>query len=373
MSFEILQLLQSRLSRIKSEHDGRLLEVASSALETFDPLRKVTFSQSIEAYAQAATAEYSSFSDRIQKEVLSLAHELLPTLSEESKVEILAVAAQSFDETIYSKRFDLQVDAMVRKGGRCGLKVDEWGIRTDLQRSLHQAGASNRVRQTLAVLADELELIRLRSVRKAAVSLSTKGDLHMPFTDLMNDEIDVLKSGGEKFEGLRASVQRTKVFMQASSFLVEPNDLIVRRMSNGGEETYRVMDPGFHEAFHGIKAHYQMDVQKLGLPEAKSAVQSITYNISGSNARINQNSVDKSTNIAQIDSRSTHQIQLLRAEIDKALLEPDQKRDALELIDEVEDAFLYGKPKKSVVSALLSSLPHVANITSIAAAIVSLL
>lgn len=144
-------------------------------------------------------------------------------------------------------------------------------------------------------------------------------------------------------------------------------------MSNGGEETYRVIDPGFHEAFHGIKAHYQMEVQKLGLPEAKSAVQSITYNISGSNARINQNSVDNSTNISQIDSRFTHQIQLLRAEVDKAPLEPDQKREALEVIDEVEEAFLSGKPKKSVVSPLLNSLPLVANITSIAAAIVSLL
>lgn len=188
--------------------------MASGALETFDPLRKVTFGQSIEAYARDVTAEQSSFCDCIQQEVLSLVHELLLPLSEESKVEILAVAARSFDETLYPKRFDLQIDAMVRKGGRCGLNVNEWGIRTDIQRSLHQVGASNRVRQTVAALADELELIRLRSVRKAAVSLSTIGELHMPLADLMNDKIDVLKSSGEKFGGLRASVQRTKVFME---------------------------------------------------------------------------------------------------------------------------------------------------------------
>ncbi|NTV47510.1 MAG: hypothetical protein HGB11_13550 [Chlorobiales bacterium] len=88
----------------------------------------------------------------------------------------------------------------------------------------------------------------------------------MPFADLMTDTIDLLKQDGSKKQGLKASVQKSKIFMDAKDILVEPNDLIVRKMSNGAEETYRVIDPEFHEAFHGIPAGYQMDVQKLGLP-----------------------------------------------------------------------------------------------------------
>lgn len=373
MSSEAFKLLESHLSRLRSEHAGKLLAVASTALETFDPTRKSTFGKSLEAYTQAATAEQASYCLRVRQQVESLAAELFLPLSAEARTDVLAVSARAFDETLYPNRFDLQTEAMVRKGRSYGLNVEEWGIRTDIQRSLHHVATSHLIRQTLTGLADELELLRFRSIRKAATSISAPGEVHMPLSDLMNDKIDILKTNGDKVADLCASVQRTKVFTEAGKFLVEPNDLIIRRMSNGGEETYRVIDPGFHEAFHGIKAHYQMEVQKLGLPEAKNAVQRITYNITGNNARINQNSVDNSTNLVQVDARAIHQIQLLREELERARLAPAEKQTAQEIIDEVEEAFSSGKPKKSVVSALLNSLPQAANIASIVSAIISLL
>lgn len=194
----------------------------------------------------------------------------------------------------------------------------------------------------------------------------------MPFADLMNDTIDLLKSDGTKKTGLKASVQKNKVFMDANGVLVEPQDLIMRRMSNGAEETYRVIDPGFHESFHGIKAHYQMEVHKLGLPEAKSAVQSITYNITGNNARVNQNSIDNSTNLVQIDARAIQYVEALRKEIDGSSLSASEKAEANEVIDEVDGCFRSGNPKKSVVTALLKALPQVANVASIVSALAGL-
>jgi hypothetical protein len=106
----------------------------------------------------------------------------------------------------------------------------------------------------------------------------------------MNDTVDLLKKDGSKVEGLKASVQRNKIFMDAGKLVVESGDLILRRMSNGAQETYEIIDPGFYESFGRIAANYQMQVKKLGIPEATRAVQSITYNISGNNARVNQNS-----------------------------------------------------------------------------------
>jgi len=195
----------------------------------------------------------------------------------------------------------------------------------------------------------------------------------VPFSDLMNDTIDLLKKDGTRVVDLKASVQRTKIYMDAGKVLIESGDLIQRRMSNGAEETYRVVDPGFYEAFHGIPANYQMEVQKLGVPEAKQAVQSITYNITGNNARINQNSVDNSTNVVHIDARAAQYIATLRSEIDKLQLLEEEKAAAHELVSTVEEELKSGKPKKSVVSALLKSLPHVASITSIIASILGLL
>jgi len=97
----------------------------------------------------------------------------------------------------------------------------------------------------------------------------------------MTDTVSVLKQNGQTFEGIRASVQSDKIFIQGTEPLIEIGDLIRRKMSNGAEETFRVLDPGFHEKFHSIPAGYQMRVVKLGVPEAAKAIQNITYNITG--------------------------------------------------------------------------------------------
>jgi len=195
----------------------------------------------------------------------------------------------------------------------------------------------------------------------------------MPFAGLMKDTVVLLKKDGTKFTDLKASVQRNKIFMDAGKLLIEPEDLILRTTSNGAEETFRVIDPGFYEAFHGIPSNYQMEVQKLGIPEARQAVQTITFNITGNNARVNQNSVDNSTNVVQIDSAALEIIEALRAEISQLPISEEERVAAVEAVDTVEEQFKSGSPKKSVVSTLLNSLPHVANITSIVSDLVSLL
>jgi len=133
------------------------------------------------------------------------------------------------------------------------------------------------------------------------------------FSALMNDTIAVLKQNGQSIEKVKASVQKNKIFIDRSDFIVDSGDLIQRKMSNGAEETYQVIDPGFHESFHGISAHYQMEVRKLGIPEANKAVQSITYNVTGPNARINQNSVDNSANVIFINPQVSEHLEAIRS------------------------------------------------------------
>ncbi|MBO2638337.1 hypothetical protein I6M42_17050 [Shewanella algae] len=195
----------------------------------------------------------------------------------------------------------------------------------------------------------------------------------MSFDDLLTDTVSLLKQNGEIVEGIKASVQKNKIFIQRSDILIEQDDLIQRTMSNGAEETYRVIDPGFHEKFHSIPAGYQMDVHKLGLPEAKSAVQNITYNISGTNNRINQNSTDNSINIANINPDIQEHINALREEIKKLELPEEEAVSSYEVIDAVETQFKSEKPSKTVVKTLLSALPNVASIASIGSFIISCL
>jgi len=191
------------------------------------------------------------------------------------------------------------------------------------------------------------------------------------FPDFMTDKITLIKKNGKKFYGIPASVQKSKIFVEGSEYLFEPSDLIFRKMSNGAEETFEVIDPGFYEAFRGIGAHYQMNVRKLGLPEAQKAIQNISYNISGNNARLNQNSVDKSFNVVNINPEISEHIEALRSELLRLELSVKEKEDANEIIDAIDSQFRSEKPSKVVVQSLLSALPKVASIASIGSFLLS--
>ena len=191
------------------------------------------------------------------------------------------------------------------------------------------------------------------------------------FDNLLTDTVSILKRDGKSIDNVKASIQKNKIFIHRSDLLIESGDLIQRKMSNGAEETYKVIDPGFHEKFHSIEAHYQMDVQKLGLPEANRALHSITFNVSGNNARINHNSVDNSSNVVNISLDIADNISALRNEIERLVKDKVEKNNALEVVDAIKAHFDSGAPKKSVVKVLLTGLPAAASIASIGSFLLS--
>lgn len=196
----------------------------------------------------------------------------------------------------------------------------------------------------------------------------------MPFSQIARDTIKVIKPNGQELSDLKASVQSKGIFLMRSDVLIEPNDLIQRIMSNGGVETFKVIDPGFHEGTgYGIPSHYQMKVQKLGLPEAEKAIHSITYNISGPNARVNNNSTDNSTNVLNINSDVAEHISMLRSEIEKLVTDNVLKNEALEIVNAIEGQFESPSPSKAVLKTLVSALPHISSIASIGAFLLSVL
>ncbi|WP_426343355.1 hypothetical protein ACN9MU_20175 [Pseudoduganella sp. R-32] len=194
----------------------------------------------------------------------------------------------------------------------------------------------------------------------------------MSFDDLMTDSVSILKADGRRFDDIPACVQSRKIFINRVEPIIEPTDLVLRKMSNGGEETFKVIDPGFHERFHDIPAGYQLVVEKLGLPDAQKAVQSITYNVHGNNARINHQSVDNSTNVVQDSADVAQLITELRRAIEAAGLSASAKADAAGIVEAVEAQFSGAKPKRSVITAMLAALPDVASIASCVNALVAL-
>ncbi|MCX4151985.1 MULTISPECIES: hypothetical protein [Paraburkholderia] len=194
----------------------------------------------------------------------------------------------------------------------------------------------------------------------------------MFLSSLQKDRVVVIKQNGDRFEDQPASVQKNSIIMNGSKLLIEPGDLIERNMSNGGKETFKVIEPGWHERHGSIPAGYQMTVERLGLPKPAAAPQPVIYNITGHNARINNHSVDNSTNMVGVTDEVAELLTKLKAEIQTLGLEANERTDALEVVDAAEAQFAHGKPKKSVLTALLSALPAAGNIASIVGAVAAL-
>lgn len=194
----------------------------------------------------------------------------------------------------------------------------------------------------------------------------------MHFDRLLTDKVSVLKADGQRIDDIRAAVQSGRIDIMRSDFLLESGDLILRKASNGAEETYRVLDPGFREKFGAIPAGYGARVANLGNQEAEGAIRSITYNISGNNARVNHGSVDNSVNVVAGNAEALELLGALRDEIGRLDLGDSERKDAVDLLDATEAQIKSGSPSRVVLSAMLKGLPHAASVATIASAILSL-
>lgn len=93
--------------------------------------------------------------------------------------------------------------------------------------------------------------------------------------------------------------------------------------------------------------------------------QTFTYNLTGANARVNHHSTDNSFNVPESMGSILAQIQKLRDEVQVSPLSEFEKIEVNEVVDELEAQVLSGKPKKTVMRALIDSLPTIESISVI--------
>ena len=152
----------------------------------------------------------------------------------------------------------------------------------------------------------------------------------MPFSNLMKNKIQVLKSDGTKSSEMNASVQSQYVYLIKSDVLIESNDFILHIKSNDDIEIFQVVNPNFNEGLgKTIPAHYQIKIKKCGLLETEKIIQSITYSISNPNAKTNNNSTNNSSHIINKLSKS---IDDLKVEINRIALSVQEKEKTMKAI-----------------------------------------
>lgn len=117
------------------------------------------------------------------------------------------------------------------------------------------------------------------------------------FSDMCNDKVSLVKENGYVKENIKALVSDGKIFIFDEKLPLEEKDVLLRMLPNGLFEKYKVIDRGYVARQGGIQGHYQAIVTKEGSID-KEQYRNITIinNISGTQARVNINSVDNSVN-----------------------------------------------------------------------------
>ncbi|MCP4113134.1 MAG: hypothetical protein GY749_47660 [Desulfobacteraceae bacterium] len=151
------------------------------------------------------------------------------------------------------------------------------------------------------------------------------------FEEFLTDIVSLIKKSGERFDNIEAGVQPNLIYVKNSSLPIETGDKIKRVLPSKIEETFVVTDPGFHAKFSGIEAHYQIKYIKEGDQHNTDKSTNITYNVSGTQSRINIDTIDLSTNIS--NSSAVKVFSEIREILEK--IEDDNKRN--KLLSKVDD------------------------------------
>lgn len=118
-----------------------------------------------------------------------------------------------------------------------------------------------------------------------------------PFNDFPHSDLEVVAPDGTVRATARGIFSGKQVTVFDSALTVFVGDEIRRKLPNGTDEAFEVVDPKYFDDFHGIPAHFQVDVRRKGTFEAGKGG-NYSIHVSGPNARVNLHSTDQSTNMA---------------------------------------------------------------------------
>jgi hypothetical protein len=127
-----------------------------------------------------------------------------------------------------------------------------------------------------------------------------------PLDLLAKDRVTLVKKDGRRFPNLPAVVPDHRTIMTNDpSIPIEDGDDFERTLPSGVVELFAVLDAGFRAALPGLPAGYSSKVRKSTAPAPVPQRVVNNYNLVGPNSRVNNQSVDSSTNVVNVES---HQV-----------------------------------------------------------------
>lgn len=189
----------------------------------------------------------------------------------------------------------------------------------------------------------------------------------MDFAKDLKDSIDIIKNNGKLYSNIK-SFFTPNIIICLGNIPIEVGDIIQRKLPTGVLEKYRVKNPCFYSSCKGYPSHYQIRYERIEDYEEIRHQQNIT--IHGDNAKIYNNSIDKSININTNDNME-NLFKSLRKELDNSNFSNKEKLEYFDIIESIEEGHKSKKMKKVAVATLLKALPPIQQVTEIANNILS--
>jgi hypothetical protein len=151
------------------------------------------------------------------------------------------------------------------------------------------------------------------------------------FNHFPQSEVTIVAPDGTVRSAEKGILDSKQVTIQNVKAIINVGDEIRRKLPNGTEEAFEVVDPVYHERFHAIPAHYQVKIRRKGTFPAGTGGH-FTFHLNGPNARVNFASHDQSQNITAGNDAFVK----LKGRIESALPDSEERSCLLTLVDDME-------------------------------------
>jgi hypothetical protein len=97
------------------------------------------------------------------------------------------------------------------------------------------------------------------------------------FDEFMTDTLTLHKLDGRVFDKIGACVTGEVILIQDVRLPIEAGDKLTRLLPGGLTEEFVIDDPGFHDTFDSIAAHFQVKVRRATSEKKPPQVQNVFY------------------------------------------------------------------------------------------------
>jgi len=150
------------------------------------------------------------------------------------------------------------------------------------------------------------------------------------FEQFLTDKINVINLDGDVYaKDIKAQVNENTVNLMNSNLPIKEGEIIERMLPSGILERYKVLKTIYRAAFLTIPESIECQVEKE-MSIKKEVTNSVTYNLSGHNHRIYNNSTDNSVNNITLNEANVF------SELRKAVENIDKNNNLLSIIDRLE-------------------------------------